>query len=283
MNFAQGIHRNVPMADYVADRLTDKPSLSKSTVKTIWERSVLHATHAHPRIGGHDDGGSRDADTGSAIHAQALGGASIHWICALGKDGVPVEDYRTKAAQEERDAARAEGLIPMLQCERPAVKAAAAVLDPYIGKDDTREATVLWQEPGVWLRCRPDVLSEAASRVVEIKTCTNAEPRSWCRHSLGQGGYDIQAALALRGLRAVTGEEWSYSWVVVETEAPHAVSVIQPSPAMITMADAKIAHAIEAWRRYLDTGVAVSYSPEPWIAMPASFETYDFEERMATR
>jgi hypothetical protein len=265
---SQGLHRNVPMRDYIGDPC-EAPSLSKGIVRAIVERSVAHAVLMHPRLSVVEDSASRATDLGSAAHAAYLYSAdSIVWIDA--------EDWRTKAAKEERDAARAAGKCPLLVGQRPQIEsmAAAARLVHSPGIGDV-EVTLVWQERGVWLRCRPDILAPSfrglpGSWVPDYKTCATCHPQTWARRSLYAGGYDIQAALCRRGLRVVTGEDWTPCWIVGETEAPYSAVVIAPSPEMLSLADAKVDAAIDAWDRMLQTGARPSYEVGPhWIDPPA--------------
>jgi len=145
---------------------------------------------------------------------------------------VEADDWRTKAAQEMRDSARADRRIPLLTKQVRAVRAMreAILSHPIAGlafQGGEAEQTMAWidQETGVWLRCRPDYRPPHARYLVDIKTTTSAHPRDF-EKAVWNFGYHMQAAWYLDAEEAVTGERPSkFYFVAVEKEAPFLVAV----------------------------------------------------------
>src|SRR5579872_4947779 len=110
---------DVSQQEYHADPVV-MPSLSCSIARILIRQTPSHAYHAHPRFGGVGGIPSRVMDDGSAVHAMFSG--QTHLIEPLSTVygpktknkaliGRPVRDYKTDAAQEERDEIRAMGRI----------------------------------------------------------------------------------------------------------------------------------------------------------------------------
>ena len=263
---APGVYEGIPAADYHADPCPE-PSLSSSLVRAISSKSPWHAMQMHPRFGGHGPADSTTFDLGTAAHAYILEGEE-RWV------EVDANDWRTKAAQQQRDEARDEGLIPILSrhannvrdMAREVKRGLALFEDPKpLGGDGTPETTVVWKEQTphgeVWCRARPDWLHHDGLTVDDLKTTgTSAEPRAFIRH-LFNSDYHLQAAFYLRGIKAVAeGDgEPTFRFVVVENEAPYAISVIALDPMALDIAHDVVQQAINAWALGLKTKVWPAY------------------------
>jgi hypothetical protein len=91
-------------------------------------------------------------------------------------------------------------------------------------------------------------------------------------------GYDLKAAMYLRGVKAVTGVAPRWRWIVVETKPPYLVSVVEPSEAMLAVGNAKLDRALEMWRDCLASGLWPGYGREVHIGEPPSWELRWLEE-----
>lgn len=212
MNIIDGL----PNADYHR-----RPELGSTSLKTLarpggpakwkWEQE-------HPRTY------SSIFEIGTVTHSVILeedwGGVQL-----MGHD-----NYRTKAAQAERDEVRAAGKIPLLPSEYAnvhnmyvAVNAhpvAASLLTGHIP-----ERSIFWEDAtGLGLKCRPDALRE--DMIVDLKTCQSADPSEFGRTAFNFG-YHQQAAHYIDGVAAATGEVLPFKFVLVEKAAPHLVSVVE--------------------------------------------------------
>jgi hypothetical protein len=267
-----GYFSDVSLKDYLSDKLCDEPSMSKGDANTVITRTPLHAHWAHPKLGNHPSEQSARSDLGSAIHAKLLGGASL----AFAPD--EFEDWRKKAAQEFRDDARAKGLLPLLARQKSEVEIAAggaAELLHSLGKW-TAEQTLYFKVGETWCRGRTDALTDEYD--IDIKSCSDADPATWVRQTVQSQAYDLQAGLRRLG-HAALGHPRRMLWLLVEIDAPHACSLVEPSDEMLALAERKIVHAAKIWRQCLDSGKWPGYSRTPVVANPTSGMLWAAEER----
>ena len=276
-----GIYDEIPAEEYHRD-LCPEPSLSAGIAHRLISRSPLHAREAHPRLNPrHQEQEAGHLDFGSAAHSLLLEGMDI---CEI----IEADSWRSKAAQEQRDAARASGLIPLLQkdWERmcalvDAVKAQTARLDvhPRPLTDGKAEQTLIWQEDGVWCRARIDWLHTTGDVIDDLKTTgTTASPYVWARNRLFADGKDLQCAHYLRGLNVLTGVDATWRFVVVETEPPYALSVVSLAASALEIAERKRQRALELWKRSLDTDDWPGYPREVAYAEAPPWEESRFVE-----
>lgn len=145
---------------------------------------------------------------------------------------VEAYDWRTKAAQEKRNEARAAGLVPILEdaaikitMMRAAIDAHPIASKAFVG--GRAEASIIWQDraTGSWAKARPDYMPDHRNYLIDYKTVVSAHPRAFERHAYDMG-YHQQAAWYLDGLAAVTGKRAHEYWFVCqEREPPFLVSV----------------------------------------------------------
>lgn len=261
---------DVPAAAYHADRVADTPTLSSSICKLLITASPAHAKAAHPKLNPNlvrqDE--SR-FDVGTCSHALLLEGIEAVAV-------IPYDDWRTKAAKEAKDDARAQGLIPLLATQWDEVQAMCAAtraqldayeLTPPLFTDGQAEKTLVWEdEYGVVCRARLDWLRDDLAAIDDFKsTSRTASPDQWCRSTLYSIGADIQVAFYLRGCEKVLGCRPDFRFVVQETFAPYALSIVSLGPDVLSLADKKIGYAVELWARCLRNG--------DWPAYPARVAT----------
>jgi hypothetical protein len=254
---------NIPASRYHADELADQPTLSSSVAKLLVEASPAHARAAHPKLNPNFAATAEDRfDMGTCVHALLLQGEQVF-------DRLAFSDWRTNAAKEARDEARSHGRIPLLAKDADRVDEMVAAVceqlaqlevEPLPFTDGLPEQTLVWEEQGVLCRARLDWLRTDCQVCDDLKTTTRyANPEAWQRGPLYDHGADLQAAMYLRGLRAVAGVDAKWRWVVVETQPPYALSVIAPTAAVLAIGDAKFDMALAKWRRCLETGVWPAY------------------------
>lgn len=202
-------------------------------------------------------------DIGTIAHSIILEGVDVAEV-------LDFPDWRTKAAKEARDEARAIGKVPILRHKwadvLAMVSAARIQLDQHHDgkkafKDGKPEQVLLWEEDGVQCRARLDWLSNDHFSIWDYKsTGASANPEIVSR-TLFQNGSDIQAAWYLRGLKAVSpnpdkfsGRERQFRFVYQETYPPYALSVIALGPDSMMLAEKKCIWAIETWKACLASG-----------------------------
>lgn len=273
-----GLYPALSAADYHADPCP-APSLSSTIAKLLCLSSPLHAQLAHPRLTPDAPRGDAEAyDIGTAAHAVFLEGTNVVSV-------VDADDWRTKAAREQRDAIRLEGRVPLLAHQYARVLALTSALRERLDEhtdgaamftQGQAEQTAVWQEDGLWCRARFDWLRPGA--IDDLKTVSGtANPESVSR-GLFALGYDIQAAWYLRGLAAVRPEHGpqrtTFRFAFVETQPPYAVSVVGLGPDALMLAEKKVLYALETWRTCLETGEWPGYAARTcWATLPTWEET----------
>lgn len=268
-----GIYR-IPMAEYLA-----LPYLSSGLCNTILTHSVRHARHDQQFP---DTDGATASDTGTAIHDALLEG--VDRIASI-----DAADWRTKAAKEARDAARAEGKIPMLSGDVSAIKSAVSAARDHVEAselagifdDGEPELTLIWEENGVLCKARPDWLTADRQIMLHVKTTpASANPDTWIKRQLIGAGYDVAAAFYTRALHAACPsiKKTEAVFLVIEQDAPHGCSLIGLSPMSNEIADRKVESAISAWVTAVKTDKWPCYTPRICYAEPPIWAQKEHEE-----
>ena len=287
MTLQAGIHAGIPADEYHADPAPE-PSLTSSVARLLLSRSPLHAKTGHPRLNPDFEREEDEKfDLGTAVHALLLENeAAIELIEA--------DDWRTKAAREQRDAARAAGRIPMLPSQVMATHAMVMAVRTQLAEFHVSplpfdagmpEQTLVWQdEGGVWCRARVDWLHDGYVAVDDLKTTSrSASPVEWSR-TLFSMGYDVQAAFYLRGVKALTNIDAEFRLVVAEAQPPYAVSVLSLEPSALELATDKVTWAIRKWGACIESGDWQGYPREvAYAEMPgwAEAQWLEFDAREA--
>jgi hypothetical protein len=235
------------------------PALSNGIIKPLLQQSPYHAWLQHPRLNpacARDD--AAKFDLGTAAHALLLEGADR---CRI----IEADDFRTKAAREERDLAYADGATPLLRAQYDAarimVDRACAFLEhtEFAGvlSRGKPEQSFFWQEQnGIWVKARADHLTHERDLIVDYKS-TGLPPAKWKR-AMPDHGYDVQSLLYQRGM-SVLGHRTRFVFLVQETSLPHACWLVEASESMRELANMKIARAVRTWGECLKTGRWPSY------------------------
>lgn len=281
MTLRAGIHDEIPAEIYHADPAPE-PSLSAGIAHRLISRSPLHAWYEHPRLNPAHEREEKDIlDFGTAAHSLLLQGLDV---CEV----IDAPDWRTKAARTARDSARKSGLIPLLSKDWDRMSALCAAVKtqtarhharPLPLRDGKPEQTLIWREEnGVWCRARIDYLI-GDDVIDDLKTTgTSANPHEWARNRLFADGKDIQHSFYLRGLKALTGLDGQWRFVVVEVKPPFGMSVISLAPTAVELAEQKVERAIELWKRCIDSGEWPGYEQDVAFAELPAWEEARFLE-----
>jgi hypothetical protein len=214
----------------------------------------------------------RHLDLGTAAHSIVL---------EEGENIVVTEfdDWRTKAAREERDAIRADGGVPLLFHEGEQVTAmaealranpeAAALLEPGSG---TAEQSAFWNDRGVWRRARFDWLRNDG-QIVDYKTCRSGR-REDLEKAFNEHGYHQQqgwyedAGTALD----VADPERPMQFVLQEKEPPYLVVVTTCDPMAREVGRHLNEVALNTYDLCRRSGEWPGYLPNPMTALPSWVE-----------
>lgn len=181
---------------YLADDIGAKtPTLNASVAKVLIQKSPAHAVLAHPKFNPHAEEATKAQDKGSILHSLLLN---------IGK-GVQVvahDNWRTKAAQIERDEARADGYIPLLLREAEEIQQASMhisrnIVELGIHLDEGKsEFMIHWESDGVQCRRSLDNWQESKLQIIELKSIFSAHPEV-CESQAAKLRYDIEYAASL--------------------------------------------------------------------------------------
>lgn len=218
-------------------------------------------------------------DFGHVVHGLVLG-------TGLEVDVIDADSWRSKAAQDERRAAYAAGHVPMLAADYDrAVNAALAVkVHPVAGPlfhGGSAEVSLFWTDETTGVECRGRLDYLRPDGIVDLKTTRDANPADFGR-AVAKFGYDLQTAWYRGGYEAITGERLRFVHVLVETEEPHAVSVIELDEEALHVGALKAARAREIYAECTSTGQWPGYDPTvihpvglPTWAVYEAEDTYD--------
>lgn len=275
----------VSAEQYHADVLTEQPTLSASIARILVSQTPAHARAQHPRLNPDFNRGEETKfDLGSAAHRMLLEGEdAVHVVYA--------PDWRSNFAKEQRDFGRAQGRIPLLESQYTELCAMCDALrqqisqleaDPPVFTGGKPEQTLVWEEQGVACRARLDWLRDDYTAIDDLKTTAkSADPFKWGQHTLFGMGYDVQCAMYRRAVRAVTGAEPDFRFIVVETAAPYACSVVALAPDALALADSKLDYALSVWRRCLETDRWEAYDKRVAYATAPAWAEANWFERVA--
>lgn len=253
---------DIDAADYHADKITDAPTLSASIAKILIAQSPAHAYAAHPRLNpAYQRDDDPKFDIGNVFHAVFLEGRDI-------VEPLAFPDWRTTIAKGMREEARAAGKIPLLvaqwqevQAMLEAVRAQLPGLDvqPAMFEAGKPEQAVTWTDKGVQCRALVDWLRDDFTAIHDIKTTArSANPETWTRTMFQIGG-DVQAVMNKRGVRAVTGVDPDFVFLVCETQPPYAVKPVRLASSALAVAEDKVDWALRTWAACLESGVWPAY------------------------
>ena len=245
---------DVPHDVYHADPCI-VPSLSRGTIKTLINQTPAHARHNHPRLNPcyQPDDGNGKFDVGTASHSILLEGIDNVEV-------IEADDWRTKAAKEARDLARANGKTPLLEHQFEAVKKCVLRVEEQIYSckelgisnlmaDGDHEQSFFWQENSTWMRSRTDWMSKDRKLIIDLKfTEMSVNPSDLARHILSMGG-DIQAAFYSRGAERITGIKPKFVFVYAEVREPFVCSFIGLPPEFLALGESKADYGIYLWRQ----------------------------------
>lgn len=237
-----GLHDGIPEKDYHADRA----SLSSTGAKTIATQGLRAFKWAQ------DHPVHKDAfDLGTVVHALILGVGDFRVINH--------DSWRTKAAQQERDEARANGSTPILAKDfNAAEEMAGAVLSNKLTSgilSEGRPEVSAWAEDpdtGVIMRGRIDWLRTNA--VVDVKTSAKpVDPMQWERTAWDHR-YGLQAYWYTRVLELNGEPGRPFLWIALSKDAPHESYVHQASDELLERGREDAEHALRLYANAVATG-----------------------------
>lgn len=197
---------------HVVERPTDRQyreadGFNQSTANQLLSKSPRHAWEYRKRQAQPpqaDDSHSRDREIGTVVHKLLLGSTTAFHVIA------GFDDYRTKAAQQQRAACELAGITPILppdleRCHRSADAVREQLKEVFgIELDGVSEEQFYWTEDvpdpmngrvraSVLCKAKLDHVCGDMLTVLDLKTGSDANPKGLMRRILDQGCH-VQAA-----------------------------------------------------------------------------------------
>lgn len=249
---------DLPEAEYHADPCAE-PSLSSGVVSTIVGGTLAEARWKHPRLNPlFEEKDSTKFDLGSVAHMLLLGkGRKLVVIDA--------DDWRTKAAKEQRDEAVTSGFQPVLlsvyeQAEAMVSVARDQLADNSDNLDAFAEGKGIAEQVGiaplpspfgeVMCRTRMDWRHTGRPIIWDYKTKRDgADPDLFVRYLFNEAR-DVQDpfySLVLARLLEIDPREVEFRFVVQSATAPYPLAVIQLDDQAREFAFERVRFALGKW------------------------------------
>jgi hypothetical protein len=209
----------------------------------------------------------RAFDLGHAAHRLVLGrGAPIQEI--------PADDWRTKAAKELLEEARAAGKTPLKTADYKRVHHMAdalidhrAAFELLTGAGGLPEVSMWCQDPlvGVWLRGRADLVLPDQATIVDYKTTSISANPATVGRIVWKFHYELQAAWYTEVARMAGLDVEHFYFVFQETTAPYLVTVIELEPAAMAVGRREMTDVIRLYAECVET--------QEWPGYPDAIHT----------
>lgn len=293
-----GIYPSLSMAEYLA-----LPAVGSGVIATMAERCPAAAWHESYLNPHRAPDPSRASDAGELAHAIVLEGSEER-VCVIDPRDFPAKStgaipdgWTNVAIRGARDAARADGKIPVLMGDWARIKAMADSARAFI--DGLRESepavwrafqhgggeseiTAVWRDGSTLCRMRHDRLN--ADREIDINlkfVMRSAHPEQFARSGLLSMGYAIASAWYRRGMRSVYGAKTPTTlFIVVEQNPPHLCSLVGLDPEFTSWADTRAARALREWQACEASGKWPAYPSRACYAELPRWEAAKLEEEV---
>lgn len=273
-----GVYDDIPAEAYHADPVPGG-SLSSSGSKLLLPPSCparFRYEREHPKPP------TEPMELGTTAHKLVLG---------VGPELVKINarDWRTKAAKEAADEARARGAVPLLAADYAHVHGMAAALyrddtaRTLLNPDQGRpEQAVFWVdlETDVWRRALIDWLPTEGRDgpvVVDYKTTASADLDS-IRKSVHRYGYHQQAPWYLDAVESIGyPDDTRFRFIFQERTPPYVITVVELDDAAMRVGDARNRRAIEIYRDCAEVDVWPGHATDiETISLPAWAEREEY-------
>lgn len=264
-------------AQYHADPCTD-PSLSASLAIPLLHRSPLHAWVRHPRLcPDYQEENTKRLALGTACH-------SLLFEAGKELDVLQFDDYRTKAAQAERDLSYLAGRTPILAPDYEQAHRMAEVSRRFLVEElgefpgaGRNEAVMIWRECDAWCRAMVDHISADLCTTIDLKTTSASANPIDAERALYDLNYHFRAAFYERGLNVLDPANIGRRktlFLFQEIEPPYECSLISPTESGMTIARKQVTAAIQLWQRCIAANDWPGYPRGVWHApIPPWLET----------
>jgi hypothetical protein len=254
-----------------------KPSFSSSTAKSLL-KARRKAWLGHPKLGAIPRRATKAMDAGSIVNDLLLGIEGRIMV-------VDADDFKTKAAKEQRDAAVAAGKVPIVRAKYDEAVAVVDVLRRKLGErgvalSGRSEVAIEWDEvasgTGEAVLCRGQldhlIIDEHRATIYDIKKIESAALEDVAL-AMVRYGHDIQWAAytsAVEKLRPDIAGRVDFQFLFVELgdsdPEESMISPVRPDGAFREMGRRKWQRAVDGWAESMRTGIWDEYVPVGQVA-----------------
>lgn len=249
----------VTAAQYHADPCLT-PSLSASIAHTMTSQSPLHGFTSHPRLGGVPYAPTTTTERGELFHALLL-----HEGKAI--EVVPADDWKTKAAQDARKAAREARRIAVLERVFDDAQSGCRIIEGRLADlgvvlDYKRsELGMFWIDhttSGEPVQCRAliDNWVQASATEYDLKSCARLHPET-IANVIADYGAHVQRAAYRRGLEANVPKlagRIRQRLIFFETAPPFDVAPVRIEPLYAELGAQLWQRALDTWAECMSSG-----------------------------
>lgn len=263
MNYAPGIYDGIKNADYHKDA-----AIGSTSLKTLATRTPAHWKWERDNPVHKDE-----YDIGTLAHSLILeSDATLHEV-------IDVPDKLGNKWKLPANEAKAKGLIPVTPKEWAGIEAMRdSVMNHKVAgplfTGHLSEQSVFWEEDGLVLKCRPDAWHPGL--LVDLKTGRDASPDAFGK-TAHEYGYHQSAAHYIDGVKAATGEELPFHFVLVEKTAPFLVSVVELDWEALDLGRALNDRAKRIYRECVESNTWPGYPSAEPISLP-TYAVYQTED-----
>jgi len=221
------------------------PGFSSTVAKELIARSPLHAK---AMVGKKP---TKAMDRGSIIHRLVLGKGADYEVLEF-------KDYKTKAAQEARDSARARGFVPVLTEDHDEYVLTSIAIryqlrEHGIELNGCSELAIEWTEEtehgSVTCKGMLDHCWLETGIILDLKITENAAPSAVERTSENLG-YAIQCAAYSRALAALVPDltgRVGFGFAFCEPDPPYAINLSEPDGIFQEIGQQRWLRAVRTW------------------------------------
>lgn len=188
---------------------------------------------------------------GQLLHAMVLQPETVDEQFAV----APICDRRTTVGKklwaEFEEQAESKTVVTADMIEQAVAMRDKLMNNDYVRQllDGEREKPFFWVDELTQeeCKCRVDCLTSINGMdiIVDLKTAENADTDTFMRHAI-KYGYNLQAAMYGEGVKANTGKEHAFVFIVIEKKAPYAINILQADKAFVL-------HGFDLFRELIGT------------------------------
>lgn len=234
---------------------------SQSRLKVLRDHSPAHLRYQMD----HPEEPTDAMRLGAAIHTCVLEPDLFPTLYVRGIEG----DGRTKSVKEAREALAAE--FPRHHILKPSDYDTCLAIRDSVGRhprtrhllQGERERSAVWRDPETDVLCRGrfDDIARSVGAIADLKSCEDASPFRF-PSSIFSYGYHLQAAMYLRGARALGIDADTFVFIAVEKKPPFAVVVYQLNSAAISDGERELDPLMALWAKCEASGEWPCYSTD---------------------